>query len=565
MNAFQPVLDAIRAAYPSLDAADLSITTPPKLDLGDIAVPMFLAAKKLGTPPPKLAGEIAASVDFGAAVASAAAAGPYLNLKLDRAALAGQILGEVFAQGTAYGSNGSGKGQTALLEHTSINPNASPHVGRARCAMIGDSLARLLRFEGYDLEVHYYVNDMGKQIGLLVLYAKDLAGLSFNDVLDAYVKANARAETDPEFADEGYALLVKMEEGDPETARRFREVVDLCLGGQLAVLARIGAQYDIFDRESKFVSDPRMEEIVEKLRPSGAAFIDEEQRLVVDLQKLGYPHEEGRFFVLRRANGSSMYGFRDLAYTIDKAARGAALNMSVLGEDHKLYQQQLDLILKACGYAAPETVYYSYILLRDGKMSTRAGKVVLLEEFLDQAEALALERVQEQCQELSPEEQMVIAKQVAVAAIRFAVLRVAPNKNVTFDLAASLAFTGDTGPYVQYCCARISSILRKHGQPVPAALPAALPTTSNAEWALLLKLADFPGTVAAATAQRAVAPVANYLLELAHTFTTFYHDCPVLTAESEPLKIARLQLAQATRQVLANALHLLGIEAPERM
>ena len=565
MNPFAPILDAIRAAYPVLEASDLSITTPPKLDLGDVAVPMFLAAKKLGTPPPKLAAEIAADVDLGPAVASAAAAGPYLNLKLDRAALGSQILAQIFSQADRYGSTGAGKGQTALLEHTSINPNASPHVGRARCAMIGDSLARLLRFEGYDLEVHYYVNDMGKQIGLLVLYADDLQSLGFNEVLDAYVKANARAETDPEFADNGYALLVKMEEGDPETQKKFKDVVDLCLAGQLAVLARIGAQYDIFDRESKYVNHPSLEEIVEKLKPSGAAFIDEDQRLVVDLQKLGYPHEEGRYFVLRRANGSSMYGFRDLAYTIDKAARGAALNMSVLGEDHKLYQQQLEIILNACGYTTPETVYYSYILLRDGKMSTRAGKVVLLESFLDQAEDLALERVREQCKDLTPDEQVVIAKQVAVAAIRFAVLRVAPGKNVTFDLGAALAFTGDTGPYVQYCCARINSILRKHGEHVPVGLPSALPTTTNAEWALLLKLADFPATIAGARGQRSVAPLANYLLELAHTFTTFYHDCPVLIAETQELKIARLQLAQATLQVLRNALHLLGIEAPERM
>jgi len=565
MKSFDAILTTILAAYPELDAADLSIGTPPKLDLGDIAIPLFLAAKKLKTAPPKLAAEIAAQVTFGPEVRSAAPAGPYLNLKLDRAALAPQILSAVFGAADAYGSAQRGAGKTALLEHTSINPNASPHVGRARCAMIGDSLARLIRFDGYDLSVHYYVNDMGRQIGLLVLIADELVDLTFDQILDAYVRANARAETDPDFAQRGYELLVKMEEGDPEAQQKFRTVVDLCLAGQLAVLARVGAQYDVFDRESKYVNDPRLEQVVDALKPSGAAFIDGDQRLVVDLSKLGYPHEEGRYFVLRRANGSSMYGFRDLAYTIDKAAHGAGLNLQVLGEDHKLYQQQIGLILEAAGHPVPETVYYSYILLRDGKMSTRQGKVVLLADFLDQAEALALDRVQEQCKDLTPDEQVVIAKQVAVAAIRFAVLRVAPNKNVTFDMETSLSFSGDTGPYVQYCCARINSILRKHGTPVPDALPASLPTDTNAEWALLLKIAEFPAIVANATDQRSVAPVGNYLLDLAHAFTSFYHDCPVLIAESEDLKIARLQICRATLQVLRNALHLMGIEAPERM
>lgn len=570
MKPFASILDTLSRAFPGLEPGDLAVGTPPNLALGDLAIPMFIPAKKLKAAPPKLAAEAAEKVTYGPEVSAATAAGPYLNLKVDRALLSARIVASVRAEGNAYGSSQRGAGQTALLEHTSINPNASPHVGRARCAMIGDSLARLLRFEGYDLKVHYYVNDMGKQIGLLALHLQDrTTELNFDQILQAYVEANARAEADPDFAARGYELLVRMEAGDPEVREAFTKLVDLCLNGQLAVLARINAHYDVFDRESKYLEDPNLEAIVAKLKESGAAFIDEDQRLVVDLAKLGYPHEEGRYFVLRRANGSSMYGFRDLAYTVDKASRGAALNLSVLGEDHKLYQQQLTLILESTGFTAPETVYYSYILLRDGKMSTRAGKVVLLEQFLDQAEALALERVQEQCKDITGDEQLTIAKQVAVSAIRFAILRVAPNKNVTFDMEAALAFAGDTGPYVQYCCARINSILRKHagagGASIDGAAGERLALTTDAEWALLLKINEFPAVVQSALAQRGVAPVGNYLLDLAHAFTTFYHDCPVLTAESEDLKLARLRLCAATRQTLVNGLHLLGIDAPERM
>lgn len=565
MNPFHRLIAPILAALPGLEPEDITFTTPPKLDLGDVAIPMFMAGKKLGASPAKVAVEVAAKAVFGDEVCSAAPAGPYLNLKLGRAAFAREITAAILSGGARYGSNHTGQGKSALIEHTSINPNASPHVGRARCAMIGDSISRLFRFEDYDLKVHYYVNDMGRQIGLLVLIADELENLTFDEVLDAYVRANTRAEQDPEFAAQGYALLVKMEEGDAETRAKFWAVTELCLKGQLAVLARIGASYDVFDRESKFLQDPRLDKVQDALRARGALFVDEDQRLVVDLSKLGHSAEEGRFFVLMRANGSSMYGYRDLAYTIDKLSAGVDVNLIALGEDHKLYFQQLAMILDAAGYAAPEPVYYSYILLKEGKMSTRQGNVVLLSEFLDEAIRLAAARVAEQCKDLTPEEQRTIAEQVAVAAVRFAVLRVGASKNVTFDMDSALSFAGDTGPYVQYSCARINSILRKYTGELPTVPDGDFPVESNAEWALLTKLAAFPDVTSGCLRQRTCAPIAVYVLDVARAFTTFYHECPVLTAPTPDLTRARLLVCRATLQTLKNALGILGIEAPERM
>ncbi|MBP8128173.1 MAG: arginine--tRNA ligase [Candidatus Hydrogenedentes bacterium] len=571
MNPFHMLTVPLAAACPGLDPDDIGVGPPPKLELGDVAVNLFQAARKLGIPPARLAAQMT-QADLGPRVTGAQAAGPYLNLRLDRAAFASEIVGTILAEGAAFGSNRSGAGRSALIEHTSINPNASPHVGRARNAMIGDSLARLLRFEGFDLQVHYYVNDIGKQIGLLTLVAADRENLAFDEVLRLYVEANARAETDPEFAARGFELLARMEEGDADTRARFRKVVDICLRGQLGVLARLGVRYDCFDYESAYLKDPRLEPVLGALRAKGALFTDEEQRLVVDLAPLGHPVEEGRYFVLLRANGSSMYGYRDLAYNIDKASHGADFNLVVLGEDHKTYQQQITMILENAGHRTPEAVYYAYILLKEGhdsgehsKMSTRQGKVVLLSDFLDQATALAARRVAEQCRDLPPEEQHAIAAQVAVAAVRFSVLRVSPNRNVIFDMDANLSFTGDTGPYIQYSCARINSILRKYGQPLEAAPVGEYPRVTDAEWALLLKLTAFPQTVSGCLAQRTTAPVAQYALETARQFTTFYHECPVLTAETPALVRARAELCAATRQTIANALQLLGIDTPERM
>ncbi len=564
MNAFASIEQPILAAFPELDAADLVFVPPPKLELGDVALRTFEAGRKLKMAPPQLAARIAKEVAFGPEVREASTAGPYVNFRLDRATFARAIVSGILDEGAHFGSNDSGAGKRALIEHTSINPNADPHLGRARNAMIGDSVSRLLRFEGYDTEVHYYVNDMGRQIGLLVLVCDDIANVTFDQVLKKYVEANARAEADPAFAEQGYALLAKMEEGDAEVKRRFYEVTDLCLKGQVAVLARLGIAYDVFDRESVYVKDARLDPVLEVLREKGALFVDEEKRVVVDLSKLGFEPEEGRYFVLFRANGSSMYGYRDLAYTLDKASRGADLNVIVLGEDHKLYAQQLGLILGAASHPFPEPVYYSYILLKEGKMSTRQGKVVLLSEFLDEAARRACEKVEEQCKELTPEEQAEIARKVAVAAIRFAILRVGPNKNVIFDWESSLSFSGDTGPYVQYSCARINSILRKYDA-TGAEDETDFPVETDAEWALVTKLASFPETVAAVTTQRNCAPIAQFALDTARLFTGFYHECPVLAAESSAQRHARAQVCAATRTTLENALNLLGIDALERM
>jgi arginyl-tRNA synthetase len=564
VDLFNSIAESVTKAFPEIARTDLVFAPTPRPDMGDVALRIFDAARRLQCPPPQLAARIAGEVVFGPEVVEATPAGPYVNFNVDRERYARRIVASVLEAGEAFGTNRTGAGQRVLIEHTSINPNASPHVGRARNALIGDSLVRLLRFEGYEVAVHYYVNDMGRQIGLLVLECPEPEQLSFDQILDIYVKANQRAEAEPEFAAQGYELLVKMEEKDPETVEKFHRITELCLRGQLAVLERIGARYDVFDRESDYLRDERLEQVLAALREKDAVFTDDDERVVVDLAKLGHERDEGRYFVLMRANGSSMYGCRDLSYTIHKMGLGADLNLIVLGEDHKLYAEQVALILGAAGFSAPEPIYYAYITLKEGKMSTRRGTVVLLSDFLDEAESRAAEKVEEQCQDLSPEERRAIIKQVAVAAVRFAVLRVNPNKNVVFEWESALSFTGDTGPYVQYSCARIASILRKFGD-CPDSVDETFPIDSAAEWALLMQLASFPSLVAGAVAQRNCASIAQYALDTARAFTTFYHECPVIAAPTRAQQIARAQLCRATRQTIQNALGLLGIAAPDRM
>ena len=563
MKLYTDIQAAIEKSLPVLKGCYFDFQPTPDNQTGDIGLACFCFSKTLRIAPEDIARRLT-DIPYPPVVAEVSTAGPYLNFTLDRPSFATDLIHDIFEEGESYGSSGEGRGKRVLLEHTSINPNASPHIGRSRNGLIGDTLAHLFRFEGYEVDVHYYVNDIGKQIGLLVLHTKDREKLDFHDILDLYVEANRRAEQDPAFEAEGLDLLMRMEQGDTDVAKAFASIVDICLHGQLAVLGRLGLRYDTFDRESSFLGDPRMDSAIAVLRGKEAIFTDDQGREVLDLSKLGYDREDGRYIVLRRANGSTMYMYRDIAYTLEKIDRGGDLNLIVLGEDHKTYFTQMETIVRALGEKPPEAIHYSYILLKEGKMSTRQGNVVLLEDFLDEAIRHARERVDEQWPDLHEEDRNDIARIIGIGAVRYAILSVRPNRNVIFDWDTALSFTGDTGPYIQYSCTRIASILRKYGVP-PETSPKSVTVSHEAEWNLILRLAQVPLDIEASLRTRNPALIATTSLDVARKFSMFYNTCPVLGAENDTIRESRIALCIATRRVLMNLLKLLGIEAPERM
>lgn len=563
MKLYDDVRAVIVSAFPELAQSMFDFQPTPESQPGDVGLACFAFAKILRSGPNPIAQKISGLV-YSPVNLKAEPVGPYVNFTLDREAFSSGLVREALEQGDRFGSDHRGVGRSALLEHTSINPNASPHIGRARNGLIGDVLARLLRFEDFDVNVHYYVNDMGKQIALLMLETEGMEHLEFQQVLELYVRANKRAKDDPSFEARGFDLLQRMENGDPVVRENFRRIVDICLNGQLEILSRLGLSYNTFDRESSFLADPRMDAVLKMLDERGALFTDEQGRKVADLQNLGYPREEGRFIVLLRANGSSMYMYRDIAYTLEKIERAGDLDLIVLGEDHKMYFEQLETIIKAMGKTPPEALHYSYILLKEGKMSTRQGNVVLLEDFLEEAIRRAREKVDVQWPDLPMEERADIARIIGIGAVRFAVLSVRPNRNVIFDWETALSFTGDSGPYIQYSCTRISSILRKYGAPLETG-NGMVRITHDAEWSLLLRLAFAGDDITAALNNRNPGILANTALDIARRFSIFYNECPVLSAEDSEVRESRIRICLTVRQTLINLLSLLGIEAPERM
>lgn len=482
-----------------------------------------------------------------------------MNIFLDTKTIGKLVVGNVEEEKEHYGSSHSGKGTHALIEHTSINPNASPHVGRARNALIGDSLARLLRFEGYQTEVHYFVNDVGKQIAMLVLGCKNRKNVTFDDLLDIYVEINSRIEKEPSLEKQVFELLNKFESGDSEVRRRFREIVEICVKGQSSLLGEIDIKFDHFDYESDYIVNKTTDCVLNELKKTKRVFVDEENRQVLDLKGFELPLESP-VLVLTRGDGTSLYCLRDLAYNIDKNKWAKGKNFLVLGEDQKLYSQQIETALKLLNQSSPEVVHYSFVLLSTGKMSTRQGNVVLLRDFLDEAvhrAKVAMKR------HFSEEKTEALARIVACAAVKFSILKVANEKTVTFDWESALSFEGDTAPYCQYAHARIHSIFKKANVHEPL-LPDNPVFETHSEHQLILALASFQESVRKTLDSKNPSVLVHYVLSVAKAFSEFYHQCPVLEAE-EKTRLSRLALCNAVRIVLENGLNLLGIEAPDEM
>lgn len=528
----------------------IELETPPNTEMGDYAFPCFILAKEWKKSPNDIAQELAKKFKSSELIKEVKIIGPYLNFFVNKDKITEDTIKNILKQKEKYGSTNVGKDKKILLEHTSINPNASPHVGRARNAMIGDSIARILRFQGYKVEVHYLVNDVGKQIAMLVLGAENKKNVSFDDLLNIYIEINRKIEENPELEKDALELLNKLEKNDKETRKKFENVVKICIDGQIKILSELGIKYDVFDYESKYLWSKETEKTLKRLEKTGKLFIDGFNRWVLDQKGYGLGMKIP-VFVLTRADGTSLYGLRDITYNLEKAKKGE--NIVVLGEDQKLYQEQIAAALKELEIKVPKVVHYSFVLLQDGKMSTRKGNLVLLSDFMKEA----LSKANEELKKRYGKSDEQSAKVIAYGAVKYGILRVSPEKNVIFDWEHALSFEGETSPYIQYAYARISSILNKNKKIIKKPDLALLKEKEEEE--LIRLLYNFSNIVLKATEELKPHLVANYLYSLAQKFNEYYHMHQVLKAE-ERVKDARLLMISAVRQVLKNGLDLLGID-----
>lgn len=551
---------------------DLALEDPPDGVDADLA---SAAAFKLAEgDPTEVAEEVAeaADADGYALVGAVETQGPYVNFRASNEYFA-RVLEE--AQDETYPTLPE-KDEKVVLEHTSANPTGPLHVGRARNPIIGDSLARLLRAAGYDVTVEYYVNDMGRQVATITWALEnfdedevaDIEGgrdKSDYDVVRYYRRANEVLEgEDGEEAaeraeDEIDELLQALEDGEDGALELVGDAVDRCLEGQLQSLERLGASYDDFVRESRFVLDGTVDDVASRLKADARSY-QEDDAYALDLSDRGIDKE----LVFLRGDGTSLYTTRDIAYHIDKFDRSDRA-VNVLGEDHKLQARQLSAALDALGHDRDaETIFYSYVNLPEGKMSTREGTVVNMDDLLDEAVERAADEIEERAGERDRDVENVeeTARAVGIGAVRYDIVARQPQKPITFRWEEALNFDGQHAPYVQYVGARASGILQKSdGSPADAA-EALDDLTTPEERALLRKIGELSAVVDDAADELAPHRLATYSRELAESFNEFYRERQVMDSEQER---ARLALVRASRVAIERSLGLIGVETPEAM
>jgi arginyl-tRNA synthetase len=516
----------------------------------------FTLAKQKKQAPALIAKDLAAELakDPGLKGIIIEAKGPYINFILG-AEYVSEVVKEAVKPG--YGSL-TKKRVRVVLEHTSANPNGPLHVGHIRNSIIGDTLARVFRKAGYGLEVQYYVNDMGRQIAIVVwgfdnLNSPPMAGEKEDaHIARVYIAANREIEKDPSITLQVNTLMQLVENGDPPAVKKFRREVSRCLDGFRVTMNDLNVVHDRFVWESDFIRNGYTDRIIAKLRKLPQA--RNEETLALDLSEFGFENK----YVIRRSDGTSVYAARDLAYHGWKAANFDRV-IDVLGADHKLIAAQLQCTMKLLGEKVPEIVHFEFVSLPEGSMSTRAGKFVSADDLIMEIRKRAFDEVTIRRPELDEETRKSIAKSVGLAAIRYDILKVTPEKSTVFDWKEALDFERQSGPYIQYAHARACSILEKAGT-----FTESYDLETDQEIALAKQIAKFPSVIEKIAAELHPHILATYSRELADTFNTFYHFEQVLKSEGK-IRNRRLTLVRAVQNTLKEALETLGIDAISTM
>jgi arginyl-tRNA synthetase len=577
------VVSGLTATLASLGVTQTRETVAAHLDLdggpeGDFAYPAHRAAAQVKRRPEEFAEAIAAAFPANPALRSVVAKGAYVNFTINPEQLTTATLAMVLARGDDYGSSPT-NAEPACVEHTSANPTGPFHIGRVRNAIIGDTLARILRAAGTPVTTQYYVDDMGRQAAMITwIWSKpreswpDSVRMAVDghetvtDKPDAhrgrpYPAVSSYLKEHPDAQAEVAEIVRQVETGAPPPQHRIltQEILD----GMLESLARLGIRFDEFVWESDFLRDGSVDRVLERLQHAPHAIREENGAWAIDTSSYGLPKESTRV-VFQRGDGTSLYVLRDVAYHLSKFARFARV-VDVLGQDHQLHARTLDALLAEMGETRRATflIYQDITVPEGGRMSTRGGSAVWLDLLLAEAVERARHEVLARREDLPEADSDRIAEAVATGAVRYHIVRVSPEKPVVFRWEDALSFEGRSGPFAQYAYARASSVLRRAGAEPASLTFDATQLTDPEEAALVRVLARFPRTVAYSARTMHVHTIAGYVHDLADQFNRFYHAVPVLRSEHQ--RASRVSLVAAVRQTLGNALDLLGIPRLESM
>lgn len=558
MNYKEYVLNIIKKL--GIDTNEVEVEVPPKEEMGDYSLPCFkIKIDNLNSPNEK-ANYLLNNLEYDKNIISnISVLGPYLNFKVNTDNLGKEVIKEILSSKEKYGSTLEGINKSLLIEHTSINPNASPHIGRSRNSIIGDFLARLYTFNGYNVTREYFINDIGKQISMLLVGVKkgaDLNKVTFNDMLKLYIDINEEAKTNPQLEKEVFHYLNLLENGDEIVREEFKKITDLCVEGQKKIFDKMDIHWDNFKHESDFVFENTTNQILSKLKEKNRLKEDENGRLYLDLEGYNIP-TKAPVLVLTREDKTSLYPLRDIAYTIYKMEKNKDVNLIVLGEDQKVYMEEISAALDILGYKSPKLISYSFVLLNGDKMATREGKVVLLEDFIEEAKKKLNASFKSRGTTYSEENLLSLAS----SCIKYSMLNINRGKNINFNLEDATNFTGNSAIYILYNYARINSILNKS----TFELNDNIVLDNALEKLIIKKLYDFKDIVKETVKTNESVIITKYLNDLCSLFSRYYEEVSILKEENITIKNSRLLLLNSIKIVIENSCTILGIKTIEKL
>lgn len=547
------------------ETVENSIEVPPDEKMGDLAFPCFPLAKVMRKAPPVIAQELAEQMSDDDMIEKVQAQGGYLNFFLNREKFITSVITGIEKSPEGWGRSDMGKGKTVLCEYSSPNIAKPFHIGHLFSTAVGNSLARIYEYLGYNVQSLNHLGDWGTQFGKLISAYKRWGDSEviekdpINELLKIYVKFHEEAEKHPELEDEARDYFKKLEDGDEEATALWKHFRDISLVEYKSVYDKLGVKFDSYNGEA-FYSD-KMDEVVEILREKNL-LTESDGAQVVDLSELNIPP-----CIVLKSDGATIYATRDIAAAIYRhRTYDFYKNIYVVGIPQALHFKQIFAVMEKAGWEwakGCEHVGFGLVKLPGKNMSTRHGDVVLLEDVLNESIEKTKEIIISNGSAVDDIDDA--SKKIGIGAILYTFLKNSREKDIIFSWESMLDFEGESAPYCQYGYARGRSILRR-AEGIDFKGADFSKTVSDEEYALAKQLNGFADAVKAAADKNEPFYINRYVTNLTKAFNKFYNTNPILKEDVDAeTKKARLALVSASTEVIKSALGLLGIDTVESM
>ncbi len=542
-----------------------SVELPPNNELGDFAFPCFELSKAMKKSPAEIAIELCQKIKKPIFLKEIKATGPYLNFFIDYNKYAKTLLKEIYTEKNVFGKQNIGKNKTVVMDISSPNIAKPLGIGHLRSTVIGGSLYKIYKNLGYKTISVNHLGDWGTQFGKLI-YAyknwgnvKELKKDAIKHLLFLYVKFHQEAKDNPKLDDLARDEFQKLENNDKKNLELWKEFRKLSLEEFDKIYKMLKIKFDHYDGEAFYIS--KLESTLKTLKKKTQTVVSE-GALIVDLENYGMPP----FFAIK-SNGTSSYHLRDLAAALYRLEQYKPEKLLyVVGIDQKLHFEQLFRVLDLMGMNKNRFVHVEFgmFAFKDGKMSTRDGKTIALEEVLDESIKLSTKILEEKKSQVKNIDDT--AKKIGIGAVIFNDLSTDRARNVIFDWSKMLSFDGDSSVYLQYTFVRCCSILekaKKEYKLIPD-VDINFSFTTKEEINLIKQISLFKEIIIKSAESYRPSHLANYLIELAKIFNEFYNNCRVLSGSEKEMK-NKILLVFCVSQVIKNGLELLGIETVDKM